>query len=116
MITGAMTAVALGAEAMISAFIPAYSQVLPQSADYVRILPENVVSIFGIIVMLMEPLLDERTGQRVLRGVAFGGTLAGIAAAWVMAQSPGTPFWNMGQVDGFSVFFHALVIAIAAVV
>ena len=48
MITGAMTAAAWGAEAMISAFIPAYSQVLPQSADYVRILPEIVLSIFGI--------------------------------------------------------------------
>src|ERR1700723_1240936 len=116
MITGAMTAVALGAEAMITAFIPAYSQVLPQSADYVRILPEIVLSIFGIVVMLMEPLLDERTGQRVLGRIAFGGTIAGIAATWFMAQSPGTAFWNMVQVDGFSVFFHVLVIAIAAVV
>src|SRR3984957_3728415 len=116
MITGAMTAVALGAEAMITAFIPASSQVLPQSADYVRILPEIVLSIFGIIVMLLEPLLDERTGQRVLGRIAFGGTIAGIAATWFMAQSPGTAFWNMVQVDGFSVFFHVLVIAIAAVV
>src|SRR5580692_4326491 len=111
-----MTAVALGAEGIITAFIPAYSQVLPQSADYVRILPEIVLSIFGIIIMLMEPLLDERTGQRVLGRIAFGGTLAGIAATWFMAQSPGTAFWNMVQVDGFSVFFHVLVIAIAAVV
>src|SRR6202521_1520817 len=111
-----MTAVALGAGAMISAFIPAYSQVLPQGADYVRILPEIVLSIFGIIVMLMEPLLDERTGQRVLGRIAFLGTLAGIAATWFMAQSPGTAFWNMVQVDGFSVFFHVLVIAIAAIV
>jgi len=86
-----MTAVALGAGAMISAFIPAYSQVLPQSADYVRILPEIVLSIFGIIVMLMEPLLDERTGQRVLGRIAFVGTLAGIAATWFMAQSPLPP-------------------------
>ena len=33
-----------------------------------------------------------------------------------MAQSPGLAFSNMVQVDGFSVFFHFLVIAIAAVV
>ena len=33
-----------------------------------------------------------------------------------MAQAPGLAFWNMVQVDGFSVFFHVLVIAIAAVV
>src|ERR1700730_15165468 len=111
-----MTAVALGAEAMITAFIPAYSQVLPQSADYVRILPEIVLSIFGIVVMLMEPLLDERTGQRVLGRIAFGGTLAGIASTWFMARSSVTAFWNMVQVDGFSVFFHVLVIAIAGIV
>src|ERR1700727_1190820 len=116
MITGAMTAAAWGAEAMISAFIPAYSQVLPQSADYVRILPEIVLSIFGIIVMVMEPLLDERTGQRILGRIAFVGTLAGILATWFMAQFPGTAFWNMVQVGGFSVFFHVLMITIAAVV
>jgi len=32
-----------------------------------------------------------------------------------MAQYPGTGFWSMVRVDGFSVFFHVLVIAIAAV-
>jgi NADH-quinone oxidoreductase subunit N len=32
-----------------------------------------------------------------------------------MAQSPGFAFWNMVRVDGFSVFFHVLVIAIALV-
>ena len=101
---------------MIAAFTPAYSQVLPQSADYVRILPEIVLSIFGMVVMLMEPLLDERTGQKILGVIAFFGTLAGLGATWFMAQSPGIAFWNMVQVDGFSVFFHVLVIAIAAVV
>ena len=33
-----------------------------------------------------------------------------------MAQSPGLAFSNMVRVDSFSVFFHVLVIAIAAVV
>lgn len=95
---------------------PAYSQVLPQSADYVRILPEIVLSLFGIVVMVLEPLLDEQTGQKVLGLVAFVGTMAGLGATWFMSQSPGLAFWNMVQVDGFSVFFHVLVIAIAAVV
>jgi NADH-quinone oxidoreductase subunit N len=96
--------------------LPAYSQALPQCADYVRILPEIVLSIFGIVVMLLEPLLDEQTGQKVLGLIAFIGALAGIGATWFMAQSPGLAFWNMVQVDGFSVFFHVLVIAISAVV
>jgi NADH-quinone oxidoreductase subunit N len=101
---------------MILTLAPAFSQTLPQSADYVRILPELVLSVFGMIVMLLEPLLDEGTGQRVLGLIALAGTLAGLGATWFMAQSPGLAFWNMVQVDGFSVFFHVLVIAIAAVV
>jgi len=101
---------------MIATLVPAYSQVLPQSADYVRILPEIVLSVFGIVVMLLEPLLDEETGQKVLGVIALVGTLAGLLATYWMAAAPGLAFWNMVQVNGFSVFFHVLVIAIAAVV
>jgi NADH-quinone oxidoreductase subunit N len=96
--------------------VPDYSQSLPQSADYVRILPEIVLSIFSMIVMLLEPLLDEEKGQKLLGLIAFLGALAGLGATWFMAQSPGLAFWNMVKVDGFSVFFHILVIAIAAIV
>ncbi len=97
-------------------FVPAVSQALPQSADYVRILPEIVLSVFGMIVMVLEPLLEAKVGQKILGLIALVGTLAGIGATWFMAQAPGLAFWNMVQVDGFSVFFHVLVIAIAAVV
>jgi NADH-quinone oxidoreductase subunit N len=100
----------------IATLVPGYSQSLPQSADYVRILPEIVLSVFGMIVMLLEPLLDEEAGQKILGLIALVGTLAGLGATWFMAQSPGLAFWNMVKVDGFSVFFHVLVIAIAAVV
>jgi NADH-quinone oxidoreductase subunit N len=97
-------------------FATAFSQTLPQGADYVRILPEIFLSVFGMIVMVLEPLLDEKTGQKILGLIAFVGAVAGIGATWFMAQAPGLAFWNMVQVDGFSVFFHVLVIAIAAVV
>jgi NADH-quinone oxidoreductase subunit N len=102
--------------AIVNFILPAYSQTLPQSADYVRILPEIVLSIFGMIVMALDPLFDKETGQRVLGWVAFLGALAGIGATWFMARTPGLAFWNTIQVDGFSVFFHVVVIAIAAVV
>jgi NADH-quinone oxidoreductase subunit N len=104
------------APTMIAHFIPAYSQALPQSADYIRILPEIVLSLFGMIVMALEPLLDEEKNPRVLGSVALVGALASLCATWFMAESPGLAFWNMVQVDGFSVFFHVLVIAIAAIV
>jgi NADH-quinone oxidoreductase subunit N len=97
-------------------FVPAYSPTLPLSADYLRILPEIVLSVFGMIVMVLEPLLGEEAGQKILGVIALLGTVAGLGATWLMAQSPGLAFWNMVKVDGFSVFFHYLVIAIAAVV
>jgi NADH-quinone oxidoreductase subunit N len=95
--------------------LPDYSQ-LPQSSDYFRILPEIVLSVFGIVVMMLEPLLDEKTGQKVLGLIAVLGSLAALGATWFMAQAPGLAFWNSIQVDGFSVFFHVLIIAIAAIV
>jgi NADH-quinone oxidoreductase subunit N len=96
--------------------VPAFSQTLPQSSDYIRILPEIVLCAFGMVVMLLEPLLDEQKSQKLLGTIALLGSLAAIAATWFMAQSPGLAFWNMVQVDGFSVFFHVVVIAIAAAV
>jgi len=89
---------------------------LPQTADYVRILPELVLSIFGIVVMLLEPLFDERRSQRTLASIALIGSLVAIMASVFQAQNPGFAFWNMVRVDGFSVFFHVLVTTIAAVV
>jgi len=88
----------------------------PPGADYMRILPELVLSIFGMLVMIVDPLLDEENSHQSLGTIALIGTLAALASTAWMAQYPGTAFWNMVRVEGFSVFFHFLVIAIAAVI
>jgi NADH-quinone oxidoreductase subunit N len=111
-----MSGVVISATVMTAPFLPAYSRILPQSADYVRVLPEIVLSIFGMIVMLVEPLLEDKKSQKVLGGIALLGTFASLGATWFMAQNTGLAFWDTVQIDGFSVFFHVLVIAIAAVV
>jgi NADH-quinone oxidoreductase subunit N len=89
---------------------------IPQGSDYLRILPELVLSAFGILIMLLEPLVDEEKSQKTLGLIAFVGTVAGLISTWFMAQSPGLAFSNMVRIDTFSVFFTFLVIAIAAVV
>ena len=94
----------------------AATQMVPHAADYLRILPELVLSIFGIIIMLLDPALDPRRGQKVLGTVAFLGALAALVSTILQAQSPGLAFWNMVQVDSFSIFFHFLVTTITAVV
>lgn len=92
------------------------TQVIPQAADYIRLLPEIVLSIFGMIVMVLDPMLDERRGQRTLGPVALIGCLAAIGATLFQAHYPGMGFWNAIRVDSFSVFFHFVVAAVAAVV
>ena len=39
--------------------LPALLQAIPQTEDYIRILPEQVLSVFGIVVMLLDPVVDE---------------------------------------------------------
>src|SRR3981081_3564086 len=91
-------------------------QTLPPSVDYVRILPEIILSIFGMVIMVLDPLMGEKQSQKTLGAIALVGALGGIWATWYMARSPGLAFWNMVRGDGFSVFFHFLIIAIAALV
>jgi NADH-quinone oxidoreductase subunit N len=96
--------------------LPAPLQVVPQSIDYVRILPELILSAFGIVVMVLDPLVDEEKSQKTLGLIALVGAVAGLLSTWYMAQAPGLAFSSMVRVDNFSVFFHYLVIGIAAVV
>lgn len=88
---------------------------IPKGVDYIRILPEIVLSVFGIVVMLLDPVMDERRSQKLLGGIALLGSLAAIAATLYQAQFPGLAFSDMVRVDTFSVFFHFLIAAIAAV-
>jgi len=90
---------------------------IPESIDYVRILPELVLSAFGILVMFLDPLVDEENSQTTLGLIALVGTIAGLVATWYMAQTPpGLAFAGNIRVDTFSIFFNYLIIAIAAVV
>src|SRR3989449_1099769 len=88
---------------------------IPVAADYIRILPEIVLSIFGMLIMLLEPLLHEEENRKTLGAIGLAGAVAALLSTWLMAGSPGYAFWNMVRVDGFSVFFHVLVIAITIV-
>ena len=91
-------------------------QIIPQGVEYIRILPELVLAIFGMVIMVLDPLMDERRSQRTLGVVALLGSLVAIGATLYQSQFPGLGFWNMVQVDSFSLFFHFLITAITAVV
>ncbi len=94
------------------------AQGLPQGADYVRILPEIVLSVFGMIIMVLDPVMDERRSQRTLGIIALIGATAALAATLYQAQQKfwGLAFWDMVKVDPFSIFFHVVVAAVTILV
>src|SRR5437868_312669 len=84
--------------------------------SYVRILPEIILSICGIVVMFVEPLLPARGSHKSLGIFAFIGTLVAMGTSFYQANYPGSGWFNMIRVDEFGVFFHVLICAISAVV
>ena len=90
--------------------------ITPQAVEYVRILPEIVLVLFGVFIMLLDPLLDDRQSQKTLGTVGLVGALGAIAATLLQAQHPGPAFWGMVHVGPFSIFFHFLITTITAIV
>jgi NADH-quinone oxidoreductase subunit N len=86
------------------------------AVDYIRILPELVLSIFGIIVMMVDPVLPEQGSKKPLGIVALVGTLAALAATAYQTGFYGEAFYRMVRVDTFSVFFHVVVLMVSLVV
>jgi len=76
--------------------VTAALQIIPNlipNADYVRILPEIVLSVVGMIIMLLDPIMDERRSQRILGVVALLGAIAALAATFYQSQQQ---FWGFG--------------------
>jgi NADH-quinone oxidoreductase subunit N len=71
-----------------------------------------------MLVMVLDPVMDERRSQRTLGGIALIGAIAALAATIFQAQQQywGFAFWNMVKVDAFSVFFHFIVAAVTILV
>src|SRR5215471_17260215 len=84
--------------------------------SYIRILPELILSFFGVMVMLVEPLLPKRGSRKSLGTFSLVGTLLAMIASLYQTNYPGWGWFNMIRVDEFSVFFHILICAISAIV
>ena len=84
--------------------------------DILRILPEVVLTITGVLVMLLDAFLAPKTSRRPLGWVAALGAAAALwASLWQLSLGPGTGFYNTVQTDAFSVFFHVLICGIVLV-
>jgi len=79
--------------------------------DLIRILPEIVLTVFGTIIMVLEPLTPEGK-KRILGFLALGGLVAGLWAVAIAHLFDGTAFSGMVIIDGFATFFRALVMVV----
>lgn len=75
-----------------------------------RILPEIVLTVTGVLVMLAEPLLKPATSRKGLGWLAIFGTLGALAASVYQLSLPaGTAFFGTVQSDAYSAFFHLVI-------
>src|ERR1700761_9059774 len=81
-----------------------------------RILPEVLLTITGILLMLIEPVMPAGTSRKPMGYLALLGVIGAlIASVWQLGLPPGTAYYGTVQTDAFSVFFHVLICAIVLV-
>jgi len=88
---------------------------IPRPEDLVRVLPETIWCVFGVLLMLLQPFTRNR---HALSFFAILGTVLGTTATLYANSSVGTgsAFGGLIQMDAFSVFFHLLVGVVAILV
>jgi NADH-quinone oxidoreductase subunit N len=84
---------------------------MPTGTDYLRILPEIIMTVAGALIMLLEGLLGENK-KRNLAALTFVAFAAALVSAVAANADPGLSFSNMLIVDGFATFFRVLVISV----
>lgn len=94
---------------------------IPGTADYIGILPEIILTIFGIAVMMADPLLAPKASRKPLGVLALIGSIAAAAATvfqqrWIQSNHEATAFYDMIAVNNFSIFFHLLIALIVVVI
>jgi len=92
------------------------------TVDYIRILPELILTVFGVAVMMIDPLLKPGASRKGLGYLSLAGTLCAMGAAFYQASQLaldphfGDPGWfGMIRADSFAIFFHVLIPAISAI-
>ncbi len=84
--------------------------------DSLRILPEIILTITGVLVMIIDASLPEGWSRRYLGVIAALGTAAAYAGSiYQLALPTGTGFYGTVETSPFTVFFHVLICAIVLV-
>ncbi len=82
---------------------------MPTNAEYLRFLPEIILTLTGVLIMLLEATLKDRQ-KSLFAPVSIAGLTAALVAAAI--ADPGPAFHDMLMVDTLGTFFRVLVIGI----
>lgn len=90
------------------------------SPNLIALLPEIFLTVAGVLVMLIEPVLPASSSRRPLGWLAILATVAAVFASFTQLHlfdrfGPITAFYGTVQVDAFSVFFHLLIASVVMV-
>ncbi len=81
-----------------------------------RILPEAILTVTGIAIMMIDPVLPRAASRKNMGWLAVGGTLLALfASIQQLHQAPGTAYFDTIRTDAFSGFFHVLIAGIVLV-
>src|SRR5271170_2890226 len=94
---------------------------MPTNAEYMRFLPEIILTLTGILIMFIEafqpapgsPSASVVHSSRIFAPISIVGLAAALFAA--ATADAGTAFHDMLIVDPFGTFFRVLVIAIGII-
>jgi NADH-quinone oxidoreductase subunit N len=93
--------------------------------EYIRVLPELILTLFGAALMMAEAFTKPRASRKPLGIIAFFGAMLAFAASVFQCRvvlvngQPTTPymgyaFFDLVRVDHFSIFFHAVICLVSA--
>ncbi len=86
------------------------------NTQLLRIWPEVILTITGVAIMMIDPVLPRRASRKSMGWLAVVGTILALFASIQQLHLPaGTAFYNTVQTDAFSAFFHVLIAGIVLV-
>ena len=87
-----------------------------QVPDILRILPEVILTVTGVLIMLVDASMPASAPRRPMGWIAaLGTTLAIWSSLQQLALPAGTGFFGTVETSPFTVFFHVLVCGIVLV-
>jgi NADH-quinone oxidoreductase subunit N len=84
---------------------------VPTSAEYLRILPEIILTVAGLFIMFFAALSKEQN-RGFFSAFTAAALIASIGGALIAGANAGPAFSRMLIVDGFATFFRVLVLGV----